>query len=301
MIVRLCAATALLPLSAGAADPNAPIVIRFPETMQSGTGAASGVGYGVAGALLGAWVDSARDKRSAPQVVAFREATARVDFIDATQQSLKCLGVPEPRTACRELLTLPAVEGGELPAHLIASGVTELIIVNVVPLLTDERLHVRAFVQEMAVGPKRLSSTRVYGVIYDSRAPKALIDAENPDDLKAFWREGEPSRIERESLAAAQDIERALSFLSDHVNGLETRPEFAKALPKIDELEESGRIDCGAAGCSTRFGVHVVPEDGPRTWLTSNGTYGSGPVIVSLDENSLTRSTNVGVYVVRPD
>jgi hypothetical protein len=282
------AAAQLLPAIAGAATPNAPLVVLFPDTMQA---QGSVTTMGLAGGLVSAWVNKAANRQSAPQVEAFREETAGVDFVSAVLESLKCLGVPEPRTACRELITLPAVnEEEELAAELIEKGVTELVMVNVVPLLTDEHFRVRAFVTESVVTPKGLRTTRSYGAIYDSRPPADLVEAENPDLVTAFWRDGEPARIERESLAAAVEIESALSYLGEQL-GDDIKPEFAKALPKIDELEESGRVACGGTACGQ---VRVVRDSGPRLWLTATTAFAAyGPVIASVDENSAKHSVNL--------
>ena len=293
--VVLLAAAQLLPAMAGAAKPDVPLVVVLPDTMQARSAGAA-QSYGLVGGLIGAWADAATNKRSAPQVEAFRELTAGIDFASAVQESLKCLEIPEPRTTCRELLTLPEAEDDkELAARLMEQGVTAFVTVSVVPLLTDEHFRVRAFVTERVVTPKRVRAGRAYGVIYDSRAPQELIDAENPDLLREFWREGEPPRIEREALAAAAEIERALSFLSDQL-GMNTTPEFAKSLPKIDELEESGRVGCRGTACGQ---VRVIRESGPRLWLTATTAFVPyGPVIASLDESSAKHSVNMVVLAV---
>jgi hypothetical protein len=298
MILPLWVFVQLLPVIAPAQSP-APLVVRFPETMQAGRNIGPEP-QGLTADLIGSWASKAMDKQSAPRVAAFREATAGLDFVAAVQESLKCLGVLEPRTMCRELLTLPAAQNGkELAAQLLASGVMELVMIDVVPLLTDEHFRVRAFVTEMTVSPKGLSPIRSYGAVYDSRAPADLIDSKNADRLKAFWREGEPSRIERESRAATQELERALSFVREQSKPGEGRPAFAKELPKIKELKESGRVGCGGTACGQ---ARVVRDFGSRIWLTSDPTYGTyGPVIISVDENAAKHSVNPVLLVMLLD
>ena len=160
---------------------------------------------------------------------------------------------------------------------------------DVVPLLSDERFRVRAFVTEMVVTPKGPRSERSYGAIYDSRAPKDLVDAANPERLKEFWRAD--GRILREGQAAAEEIGDVLSFLSTNLALDSSKPAFAKAFPKIDELEAAGRIDCRGMPCSQ---VRVVRDQGSRLWVTATNPFGTyGAIVASLDENSAKSSVNV--------
>lgn len=284
------AASQSLPAIAGAVSPvspTAPIVVQFPENMQAGR---AGTPASLAYALIGEWANAAQNRESAQQVEAFRAQTEGLDFAGIAGESLRCLGVPEPRTACRESLTLPAAEDEDvLAAQLAASGVTEFVMVEVVPLLSAERFRVRAFVNEMTVTPKGLRSTRRYGAIYDTRAPQSLIDA-GPERVAEFWSEGQPSRIRRETRAAAEEVERALSYFGEKL-GDGPRPKFAKDLPGIKELEASGRAACRGMPCAQ---VRVIRDDGARMWLTATNPFGAlGPAIASLDESSAKFSVNL--------
>ncbi len=292
-ILLLTAATALPAISFGAPS-TAPLVLQFPETMQAGSH--TGVAPGIAVALIGAWANAAMDKQSARQVGAFREQTAGFDFAAAVQEALRCVGVAEPRTACRELLTLPASDDEEdLAAQLSARGISELVTVNVVPLLTDTRFRVRAFARELSVTSKGLRTSREYGAIYDSRAPQSLIDGDDADRLREYWREGDPPRLRREALAASQELEHALSFLSDSLEANGGKPGFAKQLPPIKDLQSSGRVACRGMPCAQ---VRVVRGSRSRLWFTSTAAAGSpSPVIASLDENSAKHSVNIFMLV----
>jgi len=277
-----------------AARSAAPIVVQFPATMQArGGGAAPGLAY----AVIGAWANAAADRQSAAQIEAFRERTGGIDFPGAVRDRLRCVGTPEPRTACRDLLTLPSAQDErELAAALAAAGTTQFMRVSVVPLLSDERFRVRAFVSEMAVTPKGLRTTRAYGAIYDSRAPQELVAAADTARLRDYWAEGTPPRIEREALDAAGEIERALSFLAGKLDAGAGKPEFAKSLPSLDALRDAGRVACRGMPCAQ---VRVIGDFGPRLWLTSTASFGAyGPVIASLDANSAAHSSNLFILVI---
>jgi hypothetical protein len=294
--VAMLAAAALLPAAAPAASPSAPLVLQFPDTMQAGGNA--GAAPGVAFALIGAWANAALNEQSAERVEAFRVQAAAIDFASVITQSFRCVGVPAPRTACRASLALPdAPDDKQLAAQLAAQGFVDFLIVDVVPLLTPEHFRVRALAKEMSVTPKGLRVSRQYAAIYDTRAPADLVAAGDVARLQDYWREGSPARIEQEAVAAAEELERALSFLSEQLEANGGKPVFVKQLPDIKELEASGRAACrGMCGQ-----VRVVRTD-PRIWITSTAATGApGAVIASLDANSAQHSVNLFGLVLALD
>jgi hypothetical protein len=272
-----------------------PTVIRFPETRL--TDSTGGKSLGLGADLLMMWVDSAVDRATTREVERFRAAAGTLDFPATMRAELKCLAVPEPRTQCPEPFTLPeAGNRKELAAKLTARGMTDLRVVEVVPLLSAERFRVRAFVHEVQVRPDELKVRRVYGALYDSRAPQALIDAKNPAALEAFWKEGTPARIEREASASAAELEQLLSLLDQKLPADRKDDRFWTSLQRIDALKTSGRIACRGTPCRD---VRVLRDSGPRLWFTNiREMPGKGVVAASLDEISAKHSTNIFLMTV---
>ena len=281
----------LLMTSMQAEAASAPVAVVLPPSYE----ASSDPQARASGGLLVGMLESHINKKAQKQIDQFQAELAEPTFAERVRTSFACIGSEQVSPDCpRALLLTGATSDAE--QQLRQANVQRVLVIRLHPLKTDERIRMRAIVNDTVVGADGLRVTRYFTAVFESRAP-----GEDPKSSAAYWTEGSPSRLAREVDKGIEELRQMLTLLDREVMPGDSAPASWATLADTDSLKQAGRLKCGGAGCSKH---RVVRDAGDRVWLTT--LYAQGPTlygwsIVSLDDATAKRYSNIMLPVQTTD
>jgi len=281
----------LLMTSMQAEAASANIVVVLPPSYE----ASSDPQARASGGLLVGMLESHINKKAQKQIDQFQSELADPTFAERVGKSFACIGSEQVSADCPPAMLLTDATGDAVQ-KLRQSNLQHVLLIRLHPLKTEERIRMRAIVNDAVVGANGLQVTRYFTAVFESRAPGA-----DPKASAAYWTEGSPSRLAREVDKGIEELRQMLTLLDREVTPGGSAPASWATLANTDGLKQAGRLKCGGAGC----GKHrVVRDAGDRAWLTT--LYAQGPTlygwsIVSLDDATARRYSNIMLPVQTTD
>lgn len=270
---------------------SAPVAVVLPPSYE----ASSDPQARDSGGLLVWMLEGHINKKAQKQIDQFQSELADPTFAERVSKSFACIGSQQVSADCPRALLLTGASG-DAEQQLKASNAQRVLLIRLHPLKTDERIRMRAIVNDTVVGANGTQVTRYFTAVFESRAPD-----EDPKASAAYWAEGSPSRLSREVDKGIEELRQMLTLLDREVTPGGSPPASWETLANTDALKQAGRLKCGGGGCSKH---RVVRDDGNRVWLTT--LYAQGPTlygwcIVSLDDATAKRYSNIMLPVQTTD
>jgi hypothetical protein len=239
--------------------------------------------------LIGAWIDSAGNKRTRNQAERLRQALP-FDLMAQAMPALTC--APGEACATRPMATL---DRDALKSQLAAEGQTEAIVVRYFGMVNDDRYWSRLVVARVQVNKDALEFSDIATAYYVSMLPDEERKAKG-----AAWGQGTPTRIEQEVRTSWAELRGQWDQIAtDTANGRKS-DEAWSSHPKVQKEQDGWQFRCrGISGCSGQRIVKMTPD---RVWLSfpQKGVWAAkvfSPALVSMNREAAAFAANVAAVV----
>jgi hypothetical protein len=270
----------LIPISIFSTSPalaaSAPIVVVMPTDFEARTDPEAKR----KGGLLVWMLASSIGKEGNRQIARFYADLADPAFPDRVARSLSCIGADRASADCPAARVLAGNTADALTALDAARG-SRVLLVRFHPFKTDERIRLRAIVNDAVVGADGLMVKRYFTAVFNSRAQNPVMAQEIDSGL--------------------EELRQMLTLLDREVPADRSAPAGWEQSPGIKAFERAGRLNCSGGGCKKH---RVLRDSGSRAWITTTYAQGAtlyGWSVVSLDDASARRSGNTMLYVQTAD